>query len=77
MDGLVDAVIGRLILMHLKDPAVVVRALSALVRPGGIISFQERAAPAWSPCSRALRGDPGAGFFTADLLDGTQAYVLP
>ena len=22
------------------------------------------------------RGDPGAAFFTADLLDGTQAYVL-
>lgn len=41
VDGLVDAVIGRLILMHLKDPAVPVRALSALVRPGGIISFQE------------------------------------
>ena len=41
VDGLVDAVIGRLILMHLKDPAVAVRALSALVRPGGIISFQE------------------------------------
>jgi hypothetical protein len=41
VDGLVDAVIGRLILMHLKDPAVAVRALSALVQPGGIISFQE------------------------------------
>jgi 2-polyprenyl-3-methyl-5-hydroxy-6-metoxy-1,4-benzoquinol methylase len=41
VDGLVDAIIGRLILMHLRDPAAAVRALSALVRPGGIISFQE------------------------------------
>jgi ubiquinone/menaquinone biosynthesis C-methylase UbiE len=40
VDGFVDAVIGRLILMHLKDPAATVRALRALVRPGGIISFQ-------------------------------------
>jgi SAM-dependent methyltransferase len=41
VDGPVDAVIGRLILMHLRDPAEVVRGLRALVRPGGIISFQE------------------------------------
>lgn len=37
----VDAVIGRLILVHLDDPAGVVRALSELVRPGGVVSFQE------------------------------------
>ena len=44
MDGLVDAVIGRLILMHLmhlKEPVGAVSALSALIRPGGIISLQE------------------------------------
>lgn len=60
VDGLVDAVIGRLILMHLKDPAATVRALRALVRPGGIISFQEvdvaygttRSAPLAAKCTK-------------------------
>jgi ubiquinone/menaquinone biosynthesis C-methylase UbiE len=37
----VDALIGRLILIHLADPVDVVRRLSALVRPGGVASFQE------------------------------------
>jgi ubiquinone/menaquinone biosynthesis C-methylase UbiE len=36
-----DAVVGRLILMHLPDPVDAVRRLSALVRPGGIVSFQD------------------------------------
>jgi ubiquinone/menaquinone biosynthesis C-methylase UbiE len=60
VDGLVDAVIGRLILMHLKDPAVAVRALGALVRPCGIILFQEvdvayattRSAPLAAKCTK-------------------------
>lgn len=37
----VDAVIGRLILMHLPDPAATVRHLSSLLRPGGVIAFAE------------------------------------
>jgi ubiquinone/menaquinone biosynthesis C-methylase UbiE len=37
----VDAVIGRLILMHLPDPAATLRRLSSLVRPGGLIAFSE------------------------------------
>jgi 2-polyprenyl-3-methyl-5-hydroxy-6-metoxy-1,4-benzoquinol methylase len=41
VDEPVDAVIGRLVLMHLDDPATAVRGLRKLVRPGGIISFQE------------------------------------
>lgn len=41
LDGAVDAITGRLILMHLADPAAAVRALRRLVRPGGIITFQE------------------------------------
>lgn len=41
LDEPVDAVIGRLILMHLPDPAATVRHLSALVRPGGVIAFSE------------------------------------
>lgn len=41
LDEPVDAVIGRLILMHLPDPAATLRRLSALVRPGGVIAFSE------------------------------------
>lgn len=36
-----DAVIGRLILMHLPDPVAALRHLAALVRPGGLIVFCE------------------------------------
>ncbi|OBH07512.1 methylase [Mycobacterium sp. E2699] len=41
LDEPVDAVIGRLILMHLPDPAATLRHLSSFVRPGGIIAFSE------------------------------------
>lgn len=41
LDEPVDAVIGRLILMHLPDPAATLRHLSTFVRPGGIIAFSE------------------------------------
>jgi ubiquinone/menaquinone biosynthesis C-methylase UbiE len=37
----VDAVIGRLILMHLPDPAATLRQLRSFVRPGGVIAFSE------------------------------------
>jgi cyclopropane fatty-acyl-phospholipid synthase-like methyltransferase len=37
----VDALVGRLILLHLDEPAATVRALSRLVRTGGLVSFQE------------------------------------
>src|ERR1700730_9679676 len=36
-----DAAVGRFILMFLPDPASVLRSLTQLVRPGGIVSFQE------------------------------------
>ncbi|WP_433894756.1 class I SAM-dependent methyltransferase [Streptomyces sp. CA-111067] len=77
VDGSVDAVIGRLILMHLKDPASAVRSLGTLVRPGGIISFQEvdiayatseRAAPLAAACTKwcadasATGGEPDPGW---------------
>jgi SAM-dependent methyltransferase len=39
--GPFDAVVGRLILVHLKDPASVLRAAAAHVRPGGIVAFHE------------------------------------
>jgi SAM-dependent methyltransferase len=39
-----DAAVGRFILMFLPDPKSVLRSLAALVRPGGVLVFQE---PAW------------------------------
>ncbi|OMC43597.1 class I SAM-dependent methyltransferase [Mycobacterium sp. IS-1264] len=41
LDEPIDAVIGRLILMHLPDPAATLRYLSSLLRPGGVIAFAE------------------------------------
>jgi len=37
----VDAIVGRLILIHLPNPVAAVRAMRELVRPGGIIAFQD------------------------------------
>jgi len=39
--GPFDALVGRLVLLYLKEPAVVLRRLAELVRPGGIIVFHE------------------------------------
>ncbi len=36
-----DAVIGRLVLMYLKDPESTLKRASAHVKPGGIVAFQE------------------------------------
>ncbi|HVQ99254.1 MAG TPA: class I SAM-dependent methyltransferase [Mycobacterium sp.] len=41
LDQPVDAVIGRLILMHLPDPVAALRQLASLVRPGGFVAFSE------------------------------------
>jgi ubiquinone/menaquinone biosynthesis C-methylase UbiE len=46
-DGkLFDAAVGRFILMWLPDPVSVVRSVSQLVRPGGVVAFHE---PYWVP----------------------------
>ncbi|MFL6184550.1 MAG: class I SAM-dependent methyltransferase [Actinomycetes bacterium] len=37
----VDALVGRLVLMYLDDPAAVLRRLLEAVRPGGAVAFQE------------------------------------
>ena len=36
-----DAVVGRLILLYIKDRAALLRRLSQQLRPGGIVAFQE------------------------------------
>lgn len=41
LDEPVDAVIGRLILMHLPDAAATLRRLVSFVRPGGVVAFSE------------------------------------
>jgi SAM-dependent methyltransferase len=40
-DAPFDAVVGRLILQFFPDPVAVLRSLTALVRPGGVIAFHE------------------------------------
>ena len=41
-----DAVVGRFILQFLPDPVGVLRLVSQLLRPGGVVAFQE---PSWVP----------------------------
>ena len=41
-----DAAVGRFILMFVPDPVAVLRSLSRMIRPGGILAFQE---PSWAP----------------------------
>jgi ubiquinone/menaquinone biosynthesis C-methylase UbiE len=41
-----DAAVGRFILEFLPDPVAVLRSLSQLVRPGGVLAFHE---PSWAP----------------------------
>jgi ubiquinone/menaquinone biosynthesis C-methylase UbiE len=41
-----DGAVGRFILMFIPDPAAVLLSLAGLVRPGGVLAFQE---PAWAP----------------------------
>lgn len=40
-DELVDAVVGRLLLIHMPDPAATLARLAAVVRPGGVVAFQD------------------------------------
>jgi len=59
-----DAVVGRFILMFLPDPLAVLRSLSQLVRPGGVVAFHELSwapfllfaarLPLWSACASLI-----------------------
>ena len=39
--GTFDAIVGRRVLMYLPDPGATLRSLSALLKPGGLMIFQE------------------------------------
>jgi SAM-dependent methyltransferase len=41
LDADFDAVVGRWVLMYVPDPAALLRALAARLRPGGIVAFHE------------------------------------
>ena len=50
-----DAVVGRYILQFLHDPVGVLRLLTGLLRPGGVVAFQE---PCWVPFLQLRRDLP-------------------
>src|SRR5262245_15962840 len=66
-ENLFDAAVGRFILMYLPDPVATLRSISQLVRPGGVIVFQE---PTWVPVVAHLTALP-LWFATASLIDKT------
>jgi len=45
LPGAFDALVGRLILLYLPEPAAVLRQLLGLLRPGGLVVFQEMDMP--------------------------------
>ena len=68
-----DAVVGRLILMHLEDPVGVLRRLAAAVRPGGVLVMADF-------LMSASRQQPAGPLFTAGIqriLDAFQAVGRP
>ncbi len=68
----VDAVIGRLILMHLPDPAATLRRLSSFVRPGGVIAFSENDITG----ARSIPDMPLFGQVTAGIVRAFEAMGL-
>jgi SAM-dependent methyltransferase len=43
--GQLDAVLGRLLLLHLADPVALVARVAGLVRPGGVVAFADVVLP--------------------------------
>jgi SAM-dependent methyltransferase len=65
-----DAAIGRLVLEFIPNPVSVIRRLRSVVRPGGIIAFQE-------PCFRAMQGlVHGLPFWSACVRTADKALQL-
>ena len=50
-----DSAVGRYILMFLRDPASILRGASRVVRPGGVVAFQE---PCWTAFLQACEPLP-------------------
>jgi SAM-dependent methyltransferase len=72
LDEPVDAVVGRLILMHLPDPAATLRRLSSFVRPGGVIAFSENDITG----ARSIPDMPLFGQVTAGIVRSFEAMGL-
>jgi ubiquinone/menaquinone biosynthesis C-methylase UbiE len=72
LDEPVDAVIGRLILMHLPDPAATLRHLASLVRAGGVVAFSENDITA----TRSIPDMPLFERVTAGIVRGFEAIGL-
>jgi SAM-dependent methyltransferase len=81
LDEPVDAVIGRLILMHQPDPVETLCRLAAMVRPGGLMAFCESdaslvctvpALPLWGALKAAVRDTFTGKGFDPDL--GTKLH---
>ena len=72
LDEPVDAIVGRLILMHLPDPAATLRRLSSLVRPGGVIAFSENDITG----ARSVPDMPLFGRVTAGIVRAFEAMGL-
>jgi ubiquinone/menaquinone biosynthesis C-methylase UbiE len=62
-----DAAVGRFLLIWLPDPIAALRSLARLVRPGGVIAFQE---PDWAPVLWVVRELP-LWFAAASLIHRT------
>jgi SAM-dependent methyltransferase len=62
-----DAAVGRYILMFVRDPVAALRDISRLVRPGGIVAFQE---PSWKAFLEACASLP-LWRASADLMSAT------
>jgi ubiquinone/menaquinone biosynthesis C-methylase UbiE len=71
-----DAVVGRLVLMYQPDPMAVLRHLAAMVKPGGVVVFQEGVAftprawphrPLYDECVRRLLGTFERSGATTDM----------
>jgi SAM-dependent methyltransferase len=72
LDEPVDAVVGRLILMHLPDPAATLRHLSSFVRSGGVIAFSENDITG----ARSIPDMPLFGHVTAGIVRAFEAMGL-